>query len=110
MKGMVGNFSFNTQSNTTVSCGLDKLIWDIGDEPYNFDRALRAIHIDFRQLFTDMSIGSVGKETHVEFELILENGNHTKEVYEIIGHEEDYNVTSQPVFINGTTTLLRKAV
>ena len=111
MPGMFGKFVFNVQTGVTVSDGLDKLIWGIGiEEEYNFDRALKAIHKDFQQVFMDNSLGSIGKLTHVEFELILENGNHTKEVYEILGHHEDYDITSQPIFINGTTTLLKEAV
>ena len=111
MPRQIGRFKYNCLSGVTESCGLDKIIWGIEpDEPYNFERALQAVRKDYRQLFYDMSIGSVGRKTHVEFELILENGNHTREVYEIVGHTEDYKITSDPVFINGTTTLLKKAV
>ena len=111
MPGMFGKFVFNVHDGVTVSDGLDKLIWGIGaDEEYNFARALHAVRKDFKQIFTDNSLGSIGKKTHVEFELMLNNGNHTREVYEIIGHKEDYDITSQPVFINGTTTLLKEAV
>lgn len=111
MPGLFGKFVFSVMSGKTVSDGNDKIIWGIGiDEEYNFDRALNAIRKDYQQIFFDKSIGSIGKHTHVEFNLILKNGNHTKEVYEIIGHPEDYSVTSEPVFINGTTTLLKQAV
>ena len=86
------------------------MIWGIDpDEPYNFERALKAVHKDYRQKFIDMSVGSIGKLTHVEFDLVLQNGNRTHESYDIIGHEDDNEITAQPVFINGTTTLLKQA-
>ena len=110
MPNQKGHFSFCLRSGITVSDGIDKLIWSVSEEvPYNFDVALQCVHKDFRQSFTDNSLGAVGKKTHVEFELTLNNGNRTREVYEIIGHKDDYKITTNPVFINGTTTLLRKA-
>ena len=111
MPGMTGRFVFNVRSGVNVSDGLDKILWDIGEgEKYTFDRALDAVHTNYKQVFTDNSLGSIGKKTHVEFELVLENGNHTREIYEIIGHGEDYKITNSPLFINGTTTLLKEAV
>ncbi len=111
MPGMFGKFVFNCQTDVTVSNGLDKLIWGIGiEEEYNFERALKAIHPDFQNTFTDNSLGAIGKETHVEFELMLNNGNRTREIYEIIGHTDDYEITNAPVFIHGTTTLLKEAI
>lgn len=108
--GLVGRFVFEV-GGCTISDGRDKLIWGIHpSDEYTFDRALKAVRSDFRQLFTDKSLGAIGKETHVEFNLILNNGNHTHEVYEIVGHNEDYDITSQPVYIKGTTTLLKEAV
>lgn len=96
-------------TGTTISDGIDKLIWGIReDDEYNFERALRAVRSDYRQLFTDKSIGSIGKETCVEFNLILANGNHTHEKYDIIGHEDDYEISNSPIYIQGTTTLLKK--
>ena len=111
MPGMVGKFVFSFLAGVTVSDGLDKIIWGIDEnEEYNLDRALKAINEGYKQLFYDKSIGSIGKKTHVEFDLILANGNRTREVYEIIGHEDDYDVTNNPIFINGTTTLLKEAI
>ena len=106
----VGRFNFNTMTGTTLSDGTDKLIWGIKeDDTYNFERALSAIRPDYRQLFTDKSIGSIGKETQVEFDLILENGNHTHEVYQIVGHEDDYKITGSPISIKGITRLVKVA-
>ena len=109
--GARGDFSFNLLSGVTVSNKVDKVIWGISDDQvYNFDTALQAIHPDYQQIFTDNSLGAIGEKTHVEFELVLANGNRTKEIYEIIGHTEDYQITTDPVFINGTTQLIKKAV
>ncbi len=111
MPGMTGRFVFNVRSGVTVSDGVDKIIWGIGvEEEYNFERALYCVAKDYQQIFTDNSLGSIGKTTHVEFELGLRNGNHTKEIYEIIGHGEDYKLTTSPIFINGTTTLFKEAI
>jgi len=97
-------------TGTTLSDGADKLIWGIGeDEKYNFERALCAVRSDYRQLFTEKSIGSIGKVTSVEFDLVLENGNHTHESYQIIGHEDDYKITDSPVYIKGITRLVKVA-
>ena len=107
--GISGNFKYNAMTGITTSDGLDKLIWGVKeDEDYNFETALSAVRSDYRQLFFDKSIGAIGKETFVEFDLMLANGNHTHEVYYIIGHEDDYQITDSPVYIKGTTTLLKK--
>lgn len=103
--GARGDFSFNLLSGVTLSNKIDKLIWGISEEEiYNFDTALKCIHPDYRQLFTDKSIGSIGKVSYVEFKILLKNGIWTKERYNIMGGDGDYEITSNPVFINGTTT------
>jgi len=53
-------------------------------------------------------LGSIGKETSVEFELVLANGYRTLEKYEIIGHDDDNEITNSPITIKGSTTLLSK--
>ena len=109
MPGAVGLFTYDVQSGITIGNGLDQAIWGLSeDEDYNFERAKQAVHKDYRQKFHDFSLGSIGKETSVEFELVLENGYRTLERYEIIGHEEDNAITSSPIIITGSTTLLGK--
>ena len=111
IQGAQGEFKFDAVTGTAISDDIDKLIWGITkNEEYNFERALKAINKDYRQLFHDMSLGSIGKESKVEFDLVLENGNHTHESYQIIGHKDDYALSSNPVFIKGTTTLLKNVV
>lgn len=106
-KGITGHFTFDVISGKTVSDGLDKIIWGIQDsEEYTFDLALSKIHPDFRQLFYDKSLGSIGKIDYVDFKLKLYNGNYTQERYRIIGHSDDYEFTKQPTLIKGATTLL----
>lgn len=109
MPGSTGLFTFDVNKGITKGNGQDRLIWGLGlDEEYNFDRALLAVHKDYRQLFHDMSLGSIGKKKNVEFELVLENGNHTLEKYNFVGHQEDNEITNSPLQITGSTTLLRK--
>jgi hypothetical protein len=55
-----------------------------------------------------MSLGQIGKEKNVEFELLLKNGNRTLEQYEFVGHPEDNEITSTPLKIIGSTTLLKR--
>ena len=111
MQGVKGSFKFDAVAGTAIADEIDKLIWGIkNNEEYNFERALKAINKDYRQLFYDMSLGSIGKKTKVEFDLVLENGKHTHESYQIIGHKDDYALSSNPVFIQGTTTLLKNVV
>ena len=111
MQGVKGSFKFNAVAGTAIADEIDKLIWGIKkNEEYNFERALKAIKKDYRQLFYDMSLGSIGKKTKVEFDLVLENGKHTHESYKIIGHKDDYALSSNPVFIQGTTTLVKNVV
>jgi hypothetical protein len=109
MPGAVGLFTHDVASRVTVGNGLDQAIWGLSeDEDYTFERAKQAVHNDYRQMFHDFSLGSIGKETSVEFELVLANGYRTLERYEIIGHEEDNEITSSPILITGSTTLLDK--
>lgn len=107
MPGSTGVFSFDVETGVTIGNGHDRLIWGLGaDEEYNFDRAKDAVHKDYRQLFHDMSLGKIGKEKNVEFELRLANGNRTLERYEFVGHNDDNEITSNPLKIIGSTTLL----
>jgi hypothetical protein len=109
MPGSMGLFNFDVTSGLTQSNGQDKLIWGIGlDEEYNFDRATEAVHKDYRQLFYDKSLGSIGKVKSVEYELLLKNGNRTLEKYNFVGHNEDNEITMCPIQIVGSTTLLKK--
>ena len=111
MPGLFGTFAFDCLTGITVSDGNDKMIWGISpDKPYNFDNALKCIHPDYRQLFTDKSLGSVGKVVHVEFKILLLNGNWTLEKYNIVGGKEDYKITNTPCGIYGTSTFLKEAV
>jgi len=111
MPGTVGNFCFNVLNETTKSDNVDKLIWGIDpNEPYNFERALKAVHKDYKQKFIDNSVGAIGRKSRTEFDLVLVNGNHTHETYELCGDQEDNEITSQPVIIRGTSRLLKKAV
>ena len=108
---MQGKFKLDAVAGTAIADEIDKLIWGIkNNEEYTFERALKAINKDYRQLFYDMSLGSIGKKTKVEFDLVLENGKHTHESYQIIGHKDDYALSSNPVFIEGTTTLMKNVV
>ena len=109
MPGTTGRFSFDVNTGVTDGNGQDRLIWGLGlEEEYTFDRALQAVHKDYRQLFHDMSLGQIGKERNVEFELLLKNGNRTLEKYEFVGHQEDNDITSTPLKIIGSTTLVKK--
>jgi len=108
MPGVTGLFSHDVTSGVTVGNGLDQLIWGLSNQDYNFDRAKQAVHKDYRQMFHDFSLGSIGKETSVEFELVLANGYRTLEKYEIIGHDDDNEITNSPITIKGSTTLLSK--
>ena len=109
MPGTTGVFTFDIASGLTIGNGQDRLIWGLGpEEEYNFDRALQAIHKDYKQLFYDMSLGSVGKKKYVEFELLLTNGNRTLERYEFVGHKGDNEITNSPLKIVGSTTLLKR--
>jgi|TARA_R110001592_G_scaffold228897_1_gene485475 hypothetical protein len=109
MPGTTGIFSFDVETGVTNGNGQDRLIWGLGlQEEYNFDRALQAVHKDYQQLFHDMSLGQIGKEKNVEFELLLKNGNRTLEKYDFVGHKEDNEITNTPLKIIGSTTLLKK--
>ena len=109
LPGTTGIFSFDFATDVTSGNGQDRLIWGVGlQEEYNFDRAMQAVHKDYQQLFHDMSLGKIGKEKNVEFELLLKNGNRTLEKYDFVGHKEDNEITNTPLKIIGSTTLLKK--
>ena len=109
MPGVTGFFSHDVTSDVTVGNGLDQLIWGFRpNEEYDFERAKQAVHKDYRQMFHDKSLGSIGKATSVEFELVLANGYRTLEKYIIIGHDDDNEITNSPITIEGSTTLLSK--
>lgn len=110
LPGVSGLFSFDVETGMTIGNGHDRLIWGLGeDEEYNFDRAMQAVHKDYKNLFEDMSLGNIGKKKNVEFELLLKNGNWTREKYNFVGHKEDNEITNTPLKIRGSTTLLNKA-
>lgn len=109
MPGIVGHFVHDIERDLTISCSQDKIIWGISEtEDYTFERALKAINPDFRQLFYDKSIGAIGFEKKVEFEIVLKNGNHTRECYQNISHKDDYEITSKNIFIIGRSYVIKR--
>lgn len=109
LPGVFGLFSFDVESGVTIGNGQDRLIWGLGsNEEYNFDRAMQAVHKDYKNLFEDMSLGNIGKKKNVEFELLLKNGNRTIERYDFIGHQDDNEITNTPLKIRGSTTLIKR--
>tara|TARA_R110002020_G_scaffold273254_2_gene488345 strand:+ start:1015 stop:1371 length:357 start_codon:yes stop_codon:yes gene_type:complete len=109
MPGIVGHFVHEVETDLTISCSQDKIIWGISaSDDYTFERALKAINPDYRQLFYDKTIGAIGFEKKVEFEIVLGNGNHTKECYENISHKDDYEISSENIFIKGRSFLIKR--
>tara|TARA_R110002020_G_scaffold135225_3_gene302010 strand:+ start:569 stop:961 length:393 start_codon:yes stop_codon:yes gene_type:complete len=108
--GLLGKFIFDAVTGITKSDNLDKLIWGIDPgATYNFDTALEAIVPCDQNIFYDNSLGAIGKTKYVEFKLRLKNGNHTLEKYHILGDVDDYELTTEPTKILGTSELLKTA-
>ena len=102
MQGVKGSFKFNAVAGTAIADEIDKLIWGIKkNEEYNFERALKAINKDYRQLFYDMSLGSIGKKAKVEFDLVLENGKHTHHHKHVVEESDDRADSLTPLETKG---------